>query len=214
MKKIYKLVLVIILFTPFLVKAQRTNYDFGIKLGANFSKMNGQYWNDGYKANYLGGLYFSINGGRVGAQLEGIFSQSTFETGKNFHDLYGGLYNNAKDSLIKGSFIVNYLSIPVLLNIKLFPRAIVQIGPQYSGLVSVKDKDALLKDAGNLFKGSFDGVIGIWMKLPAHLNLGIRYVIGLSDINDTNYNSSATQAKVNDAWKQRSLQLHLGYTIF
>ena len=206
MKRIFTLLALAVLGFSAKSSAQKIDVDLGIKVGANFSNINGKYWENGYKANFLGGVFLGVNGNKLGVQLEGIFSQSTYETGKDFHSLYGAFYNNAADSLKKGSFKVNYLSIPVLLNIKLFSRATIQLGPQYSGIVSVNDKDELIKDAKGLFKsGSLDGVIGLQINLPARLNIGARYVIGFSDIN----NESAAE----DAWKQRTLQVHIGYSI-
>lgn len=206
MKRIFTLMALAIVGLTVKSEAQKIDVDLGVKFGANFSNINGKYWENGYKANFLGGAFLGVNGNRLGVQLEGIFSQATYVTGNDFHSLYGAFYNNAADSVKKGSFKVNYLSIPVLLNIKLFSRAMIQLGPQYSGIVSVNDKDELLHDAKGLFKsGSLDGVIGIWLNLPARLNVGARYVIGFSDIN--------SKSDADDAWKQRTLQVHIGYSI-
>jgi hypothetical protein len=211
MKHLFALLFVFVLF-PGLVHAQKLDFDLGIKLGANFSNINGKYWENGYKANLLGGAFLGVNGRRLGVQLEGIFSQATYVTGDRFNEIYGDFLQTGKDSVKGGSFKVNYLSIPVLLNIKLFSRAIIQIGPQFSGVVAVNDRDELMKDASELFKSSFDGVVGLWINLPARLNVGARYVIGLSNINNSDGMNSAGQ-KIDDAWKQRTLQLHIGYSI-
>jgi len=200
------------LLLPALVFAQKIDVDLGLKLGANFTNINGKYWENGYKANLLGGAFLGINGKRLGAQIEGIFSQATYVTGDKFNDIYGDFLQTGKDSVKAGSFKVNYLSIPVLLNIRLFSRATIQLGPQFSGVVAVNDKDELVKDASELFKSSFDGVIGLWINLPARLNFGARYVIGLSNINKADGMNSAGQ-QIDDAWRQRTLQLHIGYSI-
>ncbi|HRO42313.1 MAG TPA: outer membrane beta-barrel protein [Flavipsychrobacter sp.] len=197
---------------PIVASAQKIDIDLGIKLGANFTNINGKYWENGYKANLLGGAFLGVNGKRLGVQLEGIFSQATFVTGDRFNEIYSDLLQTGKDSIKNGSFKVNYLSVPLLLNIKLFSRAVIQIGPQFSGVVMVNDRDELVKDAGELFKSSFDGVIGLWLNLPARLNLGARYVIGLSNINKSDGMNSAGQ-EIDDAWKHRTLQLHIGYSI-
>jgi len=210
MKKL--LTLITALMLPALVFAQKIDVDLGIKLGANFTNIDGKYWENGYKANLLGGAFLGINGKRLGVQVEGIFSQATYVTGDKFNDIYSDFLQTGKDSIKGGNFRVNYLSIPVLLNIKLFSRATIQLGPQFSGVVSVTDKDELVKDASELFKSSFDGVIGLWIDLPFRLNIGARYVIGLSNINKTDGMSSAGQ-QIDDAWKQRTLQLHIGYSI-
>ncbi len=218
MKRILTTLLFAGLLLPQLSSAQLGNIgvDAGLKLGANFSNINGKYWENGYKANFLGGAFVSVNGPRIGVQVEAIFSQSSYATGNGFHDIYKDFYNNIADSAKKGNFRVNYLSIPVLLNLKLFSKVIIQVGPQYSGVVSINDKDALLKDAKGLFKsGSVDGVIGLWVNLPANLNVGARYVIGFSNLNDEDGNTTVQSSqRIDDSWKQRTLQVHLGYTIF
>lgn len=215
MKRFYTILLVAML--PLSCFAQKLDIGLGVKAGANFSQINGKYWENGYKANFLGGVFLAVNGKRLGGQIEGIFSQSTYNTGQGFYDIYHDFYNNVKDSAKQGSMQVNYLSIPVLLNIRLFSRAIIQLGPQYSGVVSVNDKDELLKDAKDLFKsGSLDGVVGLWIDLPARFNIGARYIFGLSNINkvdETTVSNGTTGQQIDDSWKQRTLQVHIGYSI-
>jgi len=213
MNRIITLITAIVLCLPLGALAQRPEVDLGLKVGANFSNINGKYWESGYKANFLGGLFLAVNGGKLGVNLEGLFSQSTYVTGDRFNEIYKDAFQTGKDSIKGGSFKVNYLSIPVLLNIKLFSRATIQLGPQFSGVASVQDKDELFKDAKGLFKSSFDGVIGVQLNLPAHLNIGARYIIGLSNINQEGDPKNAVGQSIDDAWKQRSLQLHIGYSI-
>lgn len=213
MNRIITLITAIVLCLPLGAMAQRPDVDLGLKVGANFSNINGKYWESGYKANFLGGLFLAVNGGKLGVNLEGLFSQSTYVTGDRFNEIYKDAFQTGKDSIKGGSFKVNHLSIPVLLNIKLFSRATIQLGPQFSGVASVQDKDELFKDAKGLFKSSFDGVIGVQLNLPAHLNIGARYIIGLSNINDGDGQTNTGGTTIDDAWKQRSLQLHIGYSI-
>ena len=208
----YLLLLCAAIMLPFTGFSQKLDIDLGIKFGANFTNINGKYWENGYKANLLGGAFLGVNGNRLGVQLEGIFSQATYVTGDRFNEVYKDMLQTGKDSLKGGSFKVNYLSIPVLLNLKLFSRAIIQVGPQFSGVVAVNDRDELVKDAKGLFKGSWDGVVGLWINLPARLNFGARYVIGLSNINQADGTTSNNQ-QIDDAWRQRTLQLHIGYSL-
>lgn len=211
MKHLITFLLAAVLFSA--AQAQRLDFDLGLKLGANFSNINGKYWQNGYKANLLGGAFLGVNAKRLGVQLEGIFSQSTYVTGDRFNEIYSDILQTGKDSIKEGSFRVNHLSIPVLLNIRLFSRAVIQVGPQFSGVVAVNDRDELVKDASELFKSSFDGVIGLWLNLPARLNIGARYVIGLSNINKSDGTNSSSGQQIDDAWKHRTLQLHIGYSI-
>lgn len=216
MKKLNALMaicLCLTLVTPaFAQKGRRTNVDLGLKLGANFTQINGKYWENGYKANYLVGAFFAVNGGRAGLQIEGLFSQNTYKTGDGFKSLYQEAINpnNYKDS--NGTFKVSYINIPVLLNIKLAPSFMLQVGPQFNGIVSIEDKDKFLKDAESVFKSDFAGVIGLWLNLPAHFNVGARYVMGLSEVNKKDFNDPNTGKSIDDAWKGRSLQVHIGFT--
>lgn len=206
MKKLQTLLLCSMLLLPVMATAQmsRIRLNGGIKLGVNLAQLNGKDWDGGYKANMLGGVFARLHNGRVGVQVEAFFSQSSYVTGKDFYEVYNGFYNAAADSLKEGRFRVNYLNIPVLFQFKLLSRVWIQLGPQYSGIVSVKDMDALLKDAEDLFKkGTVSGVGGIWLDLPLHINVGARYVFGFTDINEK---------AITDSWKQRNIQLHVGLT--
>jgi hypothetical protein len=155
-----------------------------------------------------------VQGAIIGAQIEGVFTQSTYVAGTGFNQLYKDYFKTGLDSIKGGSFKVNYLSIPVLLNIKLLPFLKMQVGPQYSGVVSVQDEKSLMKDAKALFKsGSMDGVVGFWIELPMHLNIGARYVVGLSNIN-SNDGAKLGSQEVVDAWRQKILQVHIGLNLF
>lgn len=185
-------------------KVSRIRILAGLKAGVNLAKLNGDNWEGGYKAGLLGGAYLGVKGKHLGLQVEGIFSQGNYITSTTFYDGYRQFYNNIGDSVKEGNFRVNYLSIPVLVTLNLFRRVQLQLGPQYSGVVSVNDKDELLKDAKSLFhNGTVEGVGGLWLNVSRHLNAGVRYVVSFSDLNETN---------VKDKWDAHSLQLHIGYT--
>ncbi len=192
---------------PFASKAQDVvpiGIDLGVKAGMNFSSISGDYWNTGYKANWVAGVFAGIEAKRIGVVAEGLFSQAKYTTGSNFHRHFHHYYNDNVDSAAVGSFKVNQLSIPLLLRVKLFPMVWLQLGPQYSTVVSVKDGDALLKDASNIFKqGDVAGVGGLELKLPLGFRVTGRYIMGLTDVNNTT---------VADAWKQRAFQLSVGYS--
>ncbi len=196
-----------ILLLPSALSAQKVlpfSIDLGIKAGANFNTIHGDKWNSGYKTSLLGGIFAGIHAKRVGVVAEGLFTQTRYTTGKDFHTLYHTHYNNIGDSLKNGSFRLNQLNIPILLQVKLFPMIWLQLGPQFSTIVSVKDGDALLKDAAGIFKnGDIGGAAGLEVKLPLGLRVNGRYVFGFTDVNNTT---------IADSWKQRSIQLSVGYS--
>ena len=183
-----------------------TKIDLGIKLGVNMDKLSGNSWDNGYKAGFLGGAYLGVRASRIGVQVEAFYSQSNYTvSGHNFYDLYSAFYQNVADSAKKGSFKVSYMNIPVLFEIKLMPYVWLQVGPQYSAVLSVSDGDNMLTDAKKVFKsGTVSGVVGVDIKLPFHLDLGARYILGFSDVNNTN---------ASDSWNNRTLQVHLGYRL-
>lgn len=205
-----KFLLLTFAILPVLAFAQPGPLDInvGIKGGMNFTRMGGSTWSGGYRTGLLGGVFASVGVKKIGGQIEGLVGTSTFTgNGKNFHNGGGtnSLLLQPGDSASTGSFGATYLHIPLLLNLKLFGNATVQLGPQYSTLLSVKDKDAFLnKPASSVFNTSdVAGVVGIQLKLPLKLNAGIRYTFGLSDQNIST---------VKESWKMSNIQIHLGFS--
>ena len=185
--------------------AHAQNIDLGLKLGANLSQLNGETWDGGYKANILGGAYAGFRAVLLGVQAEAFFTQSTYTIGKTASDFAMANYKNAVDSVKGGSFRLNQLSVPVLFQLKVAGPLWLQAGPQFTATLSSSDKDNLLKNPDDFFKkSSVDGVVGAQAILPFKLQAGVRYVFGLSGINSAE--------KVADSWKQRSFQIHIGYS--
>jgi hypothetical protein len=180
----------------------RIHVAVGPKIGVNLSKMDGQSWEGGYKTNLLGGVFLAIHGNRFGIQAEGLFSQTSYVTGPSFDTIYKQYIQAGKDSLNGGQFRLSYFNIPLMAQVRILNRVWLQVGPQYSGVVSVRDKDEFVKDAEQLFhSGTISAVGGLWIEMTRHLNAGARYVMGLSNINKTDIES----------WKQRDVQIHIGY---
>jgi len=209
MKRISLLITVLLALSPLFSYAQPgpADFDLGLKLGATFAKLDGETWQNGYKAGFHGGIFGGVKVKKIGVQVEAYFSQQRYTTnGVRFYNSFyqpENVFKNPADSAKEASFSVGYLNIPVLFQLKLFGNAWLQAGPQYSGLISIKDNDDVLKDASDLLKtGDLSGVVGVWLNLPAGLNAGARYIFGLSDLN---VNSAG------DTWKQRTIQLHIGY---
>jgi hypothetical protein len=185
----------------------RIKVNFGPKIGVNLSKMDGKNWDAGYKTNLLGGVFVSVHGKRFGVQIEGLFSQTTYVTGQDFNSVYNGYIASGKDSLKNGRFKISYFNIPVMAQVHALNRAWLQAGLQYSGVVSVEDKDAFLTDAKSLFdKGKVAAVFGLWIDVTSRINAGARYVMGLNNVQSSDLSS------VSDNWKQRDVQVHLGLT--
>ena len=201
-----KFLLLVCAFLPVLAFAQPgpLEIDLGIKAGMNFTRMSGKSWSGGYRSGVLGGAFASLGVKKIGAQAEVLIGTTSF-TGNGGSFRSAGLLLNPVDSTSTGSFSAAYIYIPILLNLKLFGNASIQLGPQYSSLLNAKDKDGFLNQpATNIFNQSdFSGVVGLQLNLPLKLNAGVRYTFGLSDQNISS---------VGESWKQSSIQLHLGFS--
>ena len=186
-----KIILFVGLITAVSVSASAQSFHLGGKLGANLGKIDGQSFKDGYEFGYVAGAFVELGISKtIAIQPELLFSQTntTVDSG------YG---------LVKPKDVhLNYLNIPILLNINASKLLTFQVGPQFSILTN---KDQQLGDeVENAFKGGdFAAVLG------AQLNFGLlkvygRYNIGLSNIGDI-----ANQ----DAWKSQAIQVGVGIKI-
>lgn len=177
----------------------------GVKFGANFSYLSGRDWENGVKSNLVSGLYAGVKGVGFGFQMEGLFEQSDYISGNSFHELYRSYYNDLRDSLQKGTFRVNKLCLPVLLQMRVSRLFWLQAGVQFYGVVSVRDNARLLKDAKELFRsGSTAGLLGATIHI-GNADLGGRFVF---DFNNLNNIYSA------EVWRQYMLQFHVGVKLF
>ncbi len=178
----------------------------GVKAGLNFYRHDADAWSNQFNTTLHGGAFIAVNTHRIGGQLELVYQQTTYETSTSFYDAYHQYYNDLKDSLKSGAFRVNYLNVPILLNIKFTKMVWVQLGPQFSGKLAVKDVDNLLKSdqRNDFFKSAtVSGVGGLWLQLPFRINAGVRYVFDFSNANNTS---------LTDTWKNRMVQAHVGVT--
>jgi hypothetical protein len=172
-------------------------FHFGIKGGANITKVDGQSFKEQFKYGYhLGGFMEIGLGHKWGLQPEVLFNQYSTTLDSNFKHIYENVFNPAYQSNVK----LNYLSIPLLINYKLIGNFIsLQAGPQFGILID--QNKTLLQNGGNAFKnGDFSLLAGAQVKLSA-LRITGRYAIGLSNINDIDNQ---------DKWKNQGFQLSLG----
>ncbi|RAJ02204.1 outer membrane protein with beta-barrel domain [Chitinophaga skermanii] len=199
MKKLLFAAVLLSALTVSTVNAQRF-VRFGIKGGANLQKLDAEGFDKGFNWGYhLGGLVQVNLMKGFGVQGEVIFSESKQKTTDKFSDIYT-TDPTANNKDIK----LNYLSIPIMANIPiaLNQRLKLQVGPQYSILMSKNDN--LLQNGEKAFKnGDFSVLGGLWLQLPI-VNISARYVVGLNDISDLGNTGS---------WKNQSIQLGVGVTL-
>ena len=193
MKKIIPLAICLFCITNF---SFAQSFHFGLKAGANLQKINGIPFKDKFTFGYQAGGYATIGlTSKIGIQPEVLFSSVNSDTATQFSTVYGF----KQIDKVK----LNYLDIPVLLNIKAAPFLTIQAGPQFSVLLD-KNK-SLLKNGESAFKeGNIAAAAGLQLKF-SKINIYGRYVAGLNNINDVN-NS--------DKWKNRNIQIGVGFNIF
>lgn len=193
MKKIIPLAICLFCISEFTV-AQSLH--FGLKAGANLQKIDGVPFKDKFTFGYQAGAYATIGlSKKIGIQPELLFSSVNADTASQFSTVYG--FKQADK--IK----LNYLDIPVLLNIKAAKFLTIQAGPQFSVLLD-KNK-SLLKNGESAFKeGNIAAAAGLQFKF-SKINLYGRYVAGLNNLNDVNNSNK---------WKNRNIQVGVGFNIF
>ena len=162
--------------------------DLGVKIGANFQHTSGDDLSSSYKGGVVGGAFFGIHKNRIGVQIEGLVTSAKITSSASNSDY------------IK---TVN-LNIPVMFEYKLFWHVWAQAGPQFATVLSAKDNNN--EDWKKYFNNDIGGVIGLEARLPLHLDAGIRYGIGFTNI----YKAPAGQPDNTD-WKTSTAQIFVGF---
>lgn len=175
-------------------------FRFGVKGGLNINKITGKSYNEGFNYNFQAGAFMQFNfSSRLGLQPEVNFVQVKSEFSNDATDIYDGLFlggNQRKATL-------NYLEVPVLLNVNLgtSKRVKIQVGPAYGGLL--KQTVDSLKAQRDLYKNAeWSAIGGLWIQLPL-INIGARYKLGLTDINAVDNQQT---------WKNQAIQIFIGLT--
>ncbi len=174
-------------------------FRFGAKAGVNINKISGQSYTSGFNYNFQGGGFLQFNFGRLGIQPEVNFVQTQAEFTNDTNTIYDDLFNGGAQHKAK----LNYLEVPVLLNINLgeSKRVKLQLGPSY-GAVLKQTVDSL-KNNGDIFRnGEWSVMGGLWFQLPV-VNLSVRYKAGLTDINDIDNRQT---------WRNQAIQVGVGIT--
>jgi len=209
MKKIIFFALAAIIITT-VTNAQSLH--LGLKIGVNGDKVTGESFSNGFNAGFQVGGFLDVGiNKKLGISGEVLFNQTDTK--------YLDLSNNSV-SLSQGGVLLsdgdhiklNYLSIPLLLDIKALPLLTFQVGPQFGALMN-GSKTVIQQggsDVANGFKsGNFGAVLGARLNV-ASLRIYARYVIGLTNIN----NASAVPSIANpDTWKSQEIQVGVGFAL-
>ncbi|MEO5942074.1 MAG: porin family protein [Ferruginibacter sp.] len=175
-------------------------FKFGAKAGVNINKITGQSYNSGFNYNFQVGGFMQFNFSNVfGLQPEISFVQTQSEFSNDPNNIYDDLFGGGTQHKAK----LDYLEVPLLLNINIGPskRVKLQLGPAYGGLL--KQTVDSLKNNGNIYKNSdLSAIGGLWIQLP-FINIGARYKLGLTNINNIDDK---------EKWKNQAIQIFAGIT--
>lgn len=203
-----KTLLAIFLIASIPVFAQRNKlndehenfFRFGAKGGVNVNKITGKSYKEGFNYNFQAGVFLQFNFSRTfGLQPEVNFVQTSSEFSNDANDIYNDLFRGGSQKSAK----LNYLEVPVLLNINVgqSKKVKLQIGPAYGGLL--KQTVDSLKANGDIYKnGEWAAIGGLWIQLPL-VNIGARYKLGLTNLNDIDDRQK---------WKSQAIQVFVGVT--
>lgn len=182
------------LIAGFIMNAN-AQFHIGAKAGVNITKIDGKSFKEEFNYNYLLGGFAEIGlGEKFSINPEVLFNQTTSTRDTSYKNVLPKF--NSEQTKAK----LNYLSIPILVDMRLIGPLHIQAGPQYSILLN-SDK-TLLENGEQAFKsGDFALVGGANLKFNSFRITG-RYVIGLDNIN---------QAANQDKWKNQAIQVAVGY---
>ena len=158
----------------------------GVKVGLNLQQLSaGSYSNDAYNPGIVGGAFVSVRKNKIGVRVEGLVKTAKI-------DVLGPTPGHINSIA---------LDVPALFEYRLINRVWLQVGPQFTSILSAKDQSS--NDVKNNFNTSdFSGVLGVEVVLPIHLTASARYILGFADMNNSG---------VGDAWRSRSVQIAIGY---
>jgi hypothetical protein len=174
----------------------------GIRLGVNLANQKlealGISVTPDSKLGLLGGLYLTANvTDKFAIQPELTFSSM-----------------GSKDTSDGEEFVakLNYLSLPVLLRYNITENINIHVGPQLGFLLSAKGEvDGDSEDIKDQYKGiDFGAAVGLGVDF-GKFNGGLRYVAGLSNINDI---GEIDGFDLDLSVKNNSFQIFVGYRLF
>ena len=172
--------------------------DFGVKVGLNMQELVKSPFASQFKPGILGGIYARRYWDLIGIKADVLASTANYVTGGS--------------AVPKSDFSTLYLSVPFALQIRVYHEIFVELGPQYSRLLTYKDKNSdYTKAYGKtdiFYKSEFSAFAGIDAQLPYNVRVNLRYIKGLTDVNNNVYPEAFYQ------WTINSIQLSFSYRLY
>lgn len=192
--------------------------EFGVKGGLNVNglslssdgKLSGAKYNN--LTSFHGGAYALLRLSKLGIQPEIIFSRQ----GQNYTTPN---YSNLRTDL-------NYINVPIMIKYYLVGGLNIQAGPQFGFLVSAKGDLVQVTPSGTgqatlsqdlksyMNSTDYSFAFGAGLDLPLGINIGIRYNLGLSNVNKYKGGSSTSPSFSIANTQNQVFQISLGYRFF
>ena len=170
-------------------------FQLGVKGGVNLTKIDGKSFADEFNYGYHAGAFATIKiTNRIQIQPEVLFNQYSTKADTAFGNVF-----NVKN--LKGVKL-NYVSVPLLLNLTPAKFISFQVGPQF-GILLDKHKNLFENGKDAFSRGDLSMIGGVQLNLGG-IRLNGRYIVGLANIND---------AGNSDKWKNQGFQLSAGFRI-
>ena len=175
-----RIIFLLLCLFPAVATAQLQELSYGAKAGLNISNLAGDFFDDADNryAFYFGGFAEMPITGSWGVRSEMLYSAH-------------GAITEALGADITWKLV--YMNIPLMVKYQAYEGVNLMTGAQLGVLLSAKSKfessvSELETNVEDEFKGTdFSWVIGAEYRLEMGLGLGIRYNLGLRNIDDTNF---------------------------
>jgi len=170
-------------------------FQLGVKGGVNITKIDGKSFADEFNYGYHAGAFATVKiSNHVQLQPEVLFNQYSTKADTSFNNVF-----NVKN--LKGVKL-NYIAVPLLLNLTPAKFISFQVGPQF-GILLDKHKNLFENGKDAFSSGDLSMIGGVQLNLGG-IRLSGRYIVGLNNIND---------AGNSDKWKNQGFQLSAGFRI-
>lgn len=172
-------------------------FNYGIRSGGQFTTISPDHQFENRKLSWHGGAFVSYDfTKKISASTDILFIKKGCKTSN-----YSNTANNR--------YILNYLTLPVVLNYRLWPRLSILTGGEVAVLLSSYYKSDLFKQNVKYIFGNpvdFGITGGLLYHISPKVNISLRYTYGLSNIMNKDF-------KGWDGFKAHNegLQLSLGY---
>lgn len=191
MKK--KLIVAVVTLCFAYMNAQTNSVEFGVKAGANLSKITDYTPESKYVPGFQAGGFaqYSITD-KLRLQTELLFSLEGGRSSFNFEDEF-------QSFMIKSDITFGYVNLPVMLQYKLFKGLHLEAGPQLGYLVLAEnayETKFSIGDVGIDEKGT-ESIIDDMNRFSLGVNLGLQYDISNRFFVQARYNKGLTKLAKN-----------------